>query len=248
MDRQRDAGPSTSPLRSRDGRDMNTLQSGVLKAALLLSPVLITVEELARTTVESNYVENESDPIADAASQLRAVSDHLTLWHTAGLLSIAYAAVWCLALLAIVLVIGRSRPVIATVTGIFGLCSVLGIAMHAIFYYADAGGLAQEADRGLAAQAASMGGDDLITIIGLIMFLLGTLLATVSMTFGLWRARALPWWGAVGFLVWFGYVFSGPETQAAAVLNLALLPPFIAVAQQLRHDDVPAQQPQPATT
>ena len=248
MDRKRDARPTTSPRRSRDGRDMNTLQSGVLKAALILTPVLITVEELARTTVESNYVENESDPIADAESQLQAVSDHLTLWHMAGLFSIAYAAAWCLALLAIVVVIGRSRPVIATVTGIFGLCSVLGIAMHAIFYYAIAGGLAQEADRALAAQAMSISGDDLITIVGLIMFLLGTLLTTVSMAFGLWRARALPWWGAVGFLIWFGYVFSGPEAQAAAVLNLALLLPFIAVARQLRHDEATAPEPQPATT
>lgn len=227
---------------------MNTLQSGVLKAALVLSPVLITVEELARTTVESNYVENESDEIADAASQLQAVSEHLTLWHAAGLISLAYAAAWCLALLAIVVVIGRSRPVIATVTGVLGLCSVLGIAMHAIFYYAIAGGLAQESDRALAIQAATIGGDDLITIVGLIFFLLGTLLVTVSMAFGLWRARALPWWGAVGFLVWFGYVFSGPEVQVAALLNLALLLPFIAVARQLRPDRVVVEQPQPATT
>ncbi|HKE67707.1 MAG TPA: hypothetical protein VKB55_00535 [Nocardioidaceae bacterium] len=227
---------------------MNTLQSGVLKAALVLSPVLITVEELARTTVESNYVENESDEIADAASQLQAVSDHLTLWHTAGLISIAYAAAWCLALLAIVVVIGRSRPVIGTVTGILGLCSVLGIAMHAIFYYAIAGGLAQESDRALATQAATIGGDDLITIVGLIFFLLGTLLVTISMAFGLWRARALPWWGAVGFLVWFGYVFSGPEARVAALLNLALLLPFIAVARQLQPGRAVLEQPQPATT
>ena len=74
----------------------------------------------------------------------------------------------------------------------------------------------------------------------------GTLAAIVCITFGLWRARALPWWGAMGLLVWFGYVFSGPETQAAALLNLALLLPFVAVARQLRSDRAIMPQAQPA--
>jgi hypothetical protein len=224
---------------------MNTFQTRVLQGALLISPLLITAAELARTTVERGHIENDSDPIADATSHVQAVSDGLTLWHTAGLLSIAFAATWCLALLAVTLVVGRLRPVVATITGFFGLCSVLGLAMHAIFEYATMGGLAQESDRGLAAQAATIGGDDLIMAVGVILFLLGILATTVSMTFGLWRAQALPWWGALGLLVWFAYVFIGPKQQPAALLNLAMLLPFIAVARRLPADHARTQQHQP---
>ena len=62
----------------------------------------------------------------------------------------------------------------------------------------------------------------------------------------LWRAQALPWWGAVGFATWLGYVFLGSEARAAALFNLALLLPFDAVARRLTPEPETAQLDEPA--
>ena len=216
---------------------MNRLHVRILAAGLVLSPVLITLEELARLTVENAYVEDENDPVADAASQLQAVADRLGLWHIAGLLDLVYIFTWCLALLAITIVIARSRPVLAAVAGLLGLASAIGIAMHFAFYYVPIGALAQETDRQLAARAGSIMGDDVMLVVALILFLVGTLTAVLAAGIGLWRAHALPWWGAGGLLVWLAYVALGSEARASALLNLALLLPFVAVARQLRTTD-----------
>ncbi len=216
---------------------MNRIHARILAAGLVLSPVLITLEELARLTVDNAYVEDENNSVADTANHLQAVSDRLGLWHLASMLSLGYAVTWCLALLAITIVIGRTRPVLAAVTGLLGLASVIGIAMHLAFYYAPLGALAQEPDRDLAARAGSIMGDDLVLVVGLVLFLLGTLAAVLTAGIGLWRAHALPWWGALGLLAWLAYVVLGSEATAAALMNLALLLPFVAVARQLRATD-----------
>jgi hypothetical protein len=212
---------------------MNRLHSAILAGGLLLSPVLITAEELIRTTVESGYVENESDRLADAASHLNAVGAHLPMWHAAAYLNLAYLFAWALALLAITLVIARARPLLGAASGLLGLVSVIGIAFHWALYYLPIASLAQISDRAMAARAASTQGDDQLLVIALLMYLAGTLLAVLAAGCGLWRAHALPWWGAAGLLVWLGYVFTGPEASFAAVLNLALLLPFVGVARQL---------------
>jgi hypothetical protein len=217
----------------RNRRGMNKLHSRILAGGLLLSPVLITVEELVRLTVDNAYVESETDPIADASSHLTAVADRLAWWHAAAYLDLAYAATWALALLAVAIVVARSRPVLAAVCGLLGLVSVLGIAFHWAFYYLPLASLAHEPDRDLAARALDAGGDDTLLVVALVMFLLGTLAAVLAAGVGLWRAHALPWWGAVGLAVWLGYVFLGPEARAAALFNLALLLPFVAVARRL---------------
>jgi hypothetical protein len=56
----------------------------------------------------------------------------------------------------------------------------------------------------------------------------------------------LPLWGAVGLAVWFGYVFLGPEARAAALFNLALLLPFVAVARRLTREPDAIQREAPA--
>ena len=208
---------------------MNRLHTSLLAAGLLLSPVLITVEELIRTTADSGYVENEADPVADAASHLQAVADHLTLWHAAAYLNLAYLFTWAIALLAVT----STRPMLGAASGLLGLVSVLGIAFHWAFYYLPLASLAQEDDRDMAAHAAATYGDDVLLVVALLMFLVGTLLAVLTAGFGLWRAHALRWWGAIGLVVWLGYVFVGPEARLAALLNLALLLPFVGVAQRL---------------
>lgn len=213
---------------------MNRLHASILTGGLLLSPALITLEELIRTTADSGYVENEADSVADAASHLQAVADHLAWWHAAAYLNLAYLFAWAIALLAVTIVIARIRPALGAVSGLLGLVSVLGIAFHWAFYYLPLASLAQADDRDMAAHAAATFGDDVLLVIALLMFLVGTLLAVLTAGLGLWRARALPWWSAVGLVVWLGYVLAGPEARLAALLNLALLLPFVGVAQRLR--------------
>ena len=227
---------------------MNRPNTLILSAGLLLSPVLLTAAEWVRLTVDNAYVEIESDSVADAASHLQAVADRLAWWHAAAYLDLAFIAAWALALLAITVVVGRTRPVLAALSGLLGLISTLGLAMHWAFYYIPLGSLAQEADRDLAARAASAYGDDRLLAIALLMFLLGTLLAVLGAGVGLWRAHALPWWAALGLLVWLGYVVTGTEARPAALLNLALLLPFLAVARRLApgKDPVAEREPTPA--
>jgi hypothetical protein len=212
---------------------MNRLHTSILTAGLLLSPVLLTAEELVRLTVDNQYVENESDDVLDNAAHIQAVAENTSLWHTAAYLDLGFLLTWAIALLAITIVVARSRPVLAAVVGLLGLVSSVGVAFHWAFYYLPLAGLAQAADRDLAARAASMYGDDTLIAIALLMFLLGTLLAVLAVGIGLWRAHALPWWGAVGVAVWLVFVFVGSEARAAALVNLALLLPFVAAARQL---------------
>lgn len=212
----------------------------------MLSPMLITAEELIRTTADNGYVENESDPVADASSHLQVVADHLAWWHAASYLNLAFLFTWATALLAITIVVARTRPVLGAMCGWLGLVSALGTAFHWAFYYLPLASLAQADDRDMAAQAASAFGDDVLLVIALLMFLVGTLLAVLMAGFGLWRSHALPWWGALGLAVWLGYVFVGPESRPAALLNLALLLPFVAVAQRLDPDRETARQLEPS--
>lgn len=230
----------------RHRRGMNRLHSRILAGGLLLSPVLITAEELIRLTVDNAYLENETDPVADASAHLAVVADRLTWWHAAAFFDVAYGATWALALLAVTILVARTNPVAAAVSGLLGLVSVLGVAMHWAFYYLPLASLAHEPDRDLAARALDAVGDGRLLIAALVMFLLGTLTAVLSAGVALWRAHALPWWGAVGLATWLGYVFLGPEARAAALLNLALLLPFVAVARRLTPEPDTAHREEPA--
>jgi hypothetical protein len=222
---------------------MNRLHTSILAGGLLLSPILLTGEELLRTTAEADYVENDADPVADAASQLQAVADHLPMWHAAAYVDLAYLLTWAIGLLAITIVVARVRPVLGTVTGLCGLASVVGVAFHWAFYYLQIASLAQVDDRGMAAQVVAEDGDGALGAIALLMFLLGTLLAVLTAGIGLWRARALTWYGAIGLAVWVGYVFAGPEARLAALLNLSLLLPFVGAARRLSLERIPTQAP-----
>jgi hypothetical protein len=46
-------------------------------------------------------------------------------------------------------------------------------------------------------------------------------------------------------VVWLGYVFAGPQARLAALLNLALLLPFVAVAQRLTPAEYPVSELEP---
>jgi hypothetical protein len=224
---------------------MDRLHSRILAGGLLLSPVLLTAEELVRLTVDNAYVENETDSVADAASHLAAVADRLAWWHAAAYLDLAYTATWALALLAITILVARTRPVAAAVSGLLGLVSVLGVTLHWAFYYLPLASLANEPNRDFAARA-SAAGDDILLIVALVMFLLGTLTALLAAGIALWRADALPWWAAAGFAVWLGYAFLGSEARVAALFNLALLLPFLTVARRLTPEPAMAHRDEPA--
>jgi hypothetical protein len=173
------------------------------------------------------------------------VADHLTLWHAAAYLNLVFLFAWAIALLAVTIVVARTRPALGALSGLLGLASVLGVAFHWAFYYLPLASLAQLDDRDMAAHAASTYGDDTLMAVALLMFLVGTLLAVLTAGFGLWRAHALPWWGAIGLVVWLGYVFAGPQARLAALLNLALLLPFVAVAQRLTPAEYPVSELEP---
>ena len=216
---------------------MNKLHSSILAGGLLICPVVLTAHEVARLRVDDLYVESETDRLADAYSHIGAVSDHLALWHAVSMLEVVYAATWALAMLAIVLVVARSRPVLAVVVGALGLVSTLGASLHTAFYFGTLDALAQIPDRDLAARAAAAMEEQFVVVVGIIMFLLGTVLAILAAGFALWRARVLPWWGVAGVLGWAAYVFVGSEEPVAAYANLLLLLPFAAAARALRHHD-----------
>lgn len=225
---------------------MNRSHTFILSGGLLLAPVVLTAEEWVRLTVDNAYLETDSDSVADAAAHLQAVADRLAWWHAAAYLDLAYVATWALAMVAITVLVARTRPVLAALSGLLGLISTLGLAMHWAFYYIPLASLAQEVDRDLAARAASVSSDDRLQAIALLMFLLGTLLAVLGAAVGLWRAHALPWWAALGLAVWLGYVVAGTETRPAALLNLALLLPFLAVARRLAPIKDPEARRKPA--
>jgi hypothetical protein len=73
-------------------------------------------------------------------------------------------------------------------------------------------------------------------------FLAGALLTPIVLGVGLWRVHALPWWAAVGLVVWLAAAFVGSEATLAALVNLALLLPFASVARRLSEPSATHQQ------
>jgi hypothetical protein len=204
----------------------------LLIACLLAAPALLTASELARLRVESAHVESE-DAVADARSQLDAVAAQLPLWHLAAVLDLLFILAWLGALLAAVIVIARTRPLAGLATGAVAVLSGLGFAMHHAFYYQALADLAGTPDHDRTARVLAASGSDWLSVVALLIFFAGALLTPIVLGVGLWRARALPWWAAAGLVLWFAGVFIGSEATPAALVNLALLLPFAAVARHL---------------
>jgi hypothetical protein len=224
-----------------------TLQQGLLTTCLLAAPVLLTASELARLRVENGRVESE-DTYRDVLSQLDAVTAHIGLWHLAAWLDLAFILTWTGALVAAVVVIHRTRPWIATLTGVTAALSIVGLSMHHAFYYQALADLAGIPDHVSTARLLAQAGSDPLSVAALLMFLLGALLTPVILGIGMWRARSLPWWAAAGFLLWLGSVLIGSEATPAALFNLALLLPFAALAGELTSAPRDVEQPQAVET
>jgi hypothetical protein len=208
------------------------LPRGLLTTCLLTAPVLLTASELARLQVENSRVESE-DAYRDVLSELDAVTAHIGLWHLAAWLDLAFILTWIGALVAAVIVIHRTRPWIATLTGVTAAVSVVGLSMHHAFYYQALADLAAIPGHESTARLLAQAGSDPLSVAALLMFLIGALLTTVILGIGMWRAHALPWWAAAGVLLWLGSILIASEATPAALLNLALLLPFAALAREL---------------
>jgi hypothetical protein len=228
---------------------MTLLQRRLAAAALLLAPLLLTASELARLRVDGAYVEDESDPVADAGSHISAVGQSLDLWRTAGLLALGFTVAWGLSLLAGASVISEHRPVLGAVAGVLAVVAVTGSALHLAFYYLPLADLAGSASSSEAARAgALLDGGDAISAVAFLVFLLGLLAAPAVAAFGLWRVRVLPWWAALAMLAWIVGGLVGAEGEPAAFVNLLLLIPAAVLARYLLRRPAPLSTSQPVAT
>jgi hypothetical protein len=222
--------PMTTPHMT--GTSRRPIHRPLLIACLLAAPAVLTVSELARLRVESAHVESE-DAVVDARSQLDAVAAQLPLWHLAAVLDLLFIIAWLGALLAAVLVVARTRPRAGLATGAVAVLSGLGLAMHNAFYYQALADLAGTPDHDQTARVLAASGSDWLSAVALLVFFAGALLTPIVLGVSLWRAHALPWWAAAGLVLWLAGVFVGSEATPAALVNLALLLPFAAVARHL---------------
>ena len=210
---------------------MTIPQRRLMSAALFVAPVLLTSSELLRLGVDGAYAENEADPVADAASHLAAVAGNLIAWRTAGFLTLGFVVVWGLALIGMAALLGERKPALGAAGVLVAVLATVGAALHLGFYYMPLGEFATSGDTALAARAAALDGHDPLATVALMLFLAGAL-APVFFAVGLWRASVLPWWGMLAVLAWFSTALSGAEQQPAALLNLLLLVPAVALARR----------------
>ena len=218
---------------------MTSPQRRLLVAALFLSPLLLTASELLRLRVDGAYVENQADPVADAASHLAAVAGNIAAWRWAGFLTLGFVTVWGVALIGMAVLLGERKPRLGPVGVVVAVLATVGSALHLAFYYLPLGQLATAGDPELAARAAALDGHDPLAAVALLLFL-ASALAPVVLAVGLWRASILPWWGMVAVLVWFGTALLGSEETPAALLNLLLLVPAAALARRRQYDPTQA--------
>ena len=219
------------------------LHRGLLTSCLIAAPVLLTVSELARLQVENSRVESD-DNYRDVLTQLDAVTAHIALWRLAAWLDLAFILTWTGALVAAVIVIHRTRPRIAALTGVTAAISVVGLSMHHAFYYQELADLAGIPDHDATARLLDQAGSEPLSVAALLMFLIGALLTPIILGVGMWRSQSLPWWAAAGLLFWMGSVLIGSEATPAALANLALLLPFAALARELTATSPAAKRPQ----
>jgi hypothetical protein len=156
---------------------------------------------------------------------------------------LAFILTWIGALVAAVIVIDRTRPRIAALTGVTAATSVVGLSMHHAFYYQALADLAGIPDHDATARLFAQAGSDPLSVAGMLMFLIGALLTPIILGIGMWRSQSLPWWAAAGLLFWMGSVLIGSEATPAALANLALLLPFAALARELTATSRAAKRP-----
>lgn len=168
-----------------------------LAAALVAAPLLLSAGEVVRKYVAWGEVDS-GDPLLDARDKIAHVAAHADLWLLHSYLTLFGILAWLGAMIAIAAVVSASRPVLGFVGGVLGLGSAVGYAAHLGFYTIPLGisaGLAgEQLDAAVAFWAAGEGDPFLEAVI--LFFIVTMVFGQLVLGFGLWRARAVPWWAA----------------------------------------------------
>ena len=201
--------------------------------ALTAAPLLLATGEFLRLRVEGSPDYSQSDDDIYRA-QIDAIAANPDAWMFHGIAVLLGTLAWALAVVGIVAVIGRSRPVLALVGGLLGLASAVAHGAHLGFYTVMlsvlAGMPAEERDAGVAAWAGA--GGDLLGNVLVLFFIVTFLVAPLLLAFGLWRERVIPWWAFTLFVVGQLLMAGAPEL-ILGLGQLLWLPAMILAARRL---------------
>jgi hypothetical protein len=198
--------------------------------ALIAAPLLLATGEFLRLQVEGSPDYSQSDNDIYRA-QIDSIAANPDAWFFHGIAVLLGTLAWALAVVAIVAVIGRSRPILALVGGLLGLASAVAHGAHLGFYTVMlsvlAGMPAEERDAGVAAWAGA-GGDVLGNVL-VLFFIVTFLVAPLVLAFGLWRERLIPWW-ALALLVIGQLVMAAAPELVLGLGQLLWLPAMLIAA------------------
>ncbi len=201
--------------------------------ALIAAPLLLTAGEFLRLLVEGSPVAHESDS-AIYRAQIDAIAANPDAWVFHGLAVLLGTTAWAVAVVAIVALIRRSRPILALVGGLLGLASAVAHGAHLGFYTVMLSVLARDARRRTGRRRCRVGGrrgDALGTV--LVMFFIVTfLVAPLVLAFGLWREQAIPLWAFALFVV--GHLLTAGASELVLGLGQLLwLPAMLITVRRL---------------
>jgi hypothetical protein len=170
--------------------------------ALVAAPLLFATGEFLRLQVEGGVDYSQGDTDIYRA-QIDAVAANPDAWLFHGMAVLIGTLAWALAVVAIIAVVGRSRPVLALVGGVLGLASAVAHGAHLGFYTVTMSVLGRMPADGRDAGVAVWGGtaDDPLGNVLVLFFMVTFFVAPLVLAFGLWRERAMPWWAFALFVV-----------------------------------------------
>ena len=212
---------------------MHTLHARAMAAGLIAAPVLLTASEALRLHIAGAYVENESDPAADVASELASVSSQLGTFRLAASLDAAFSVTWAISLVAMSVALAGLRPKLTLVGGLLGALSAVATGMHFAFYWVALEEFATAPNRAEVVRVLAADGGSPLFAFALVSFLLSGFLALLVLGLGLWRSGILPLWATGVLVLWLVAGIVGSEIPATALANLLLVVPFGLVARSL---------------
>lgn len=217
-----------------------------LAAALVAAPLLLTASEVVRKYVAWGEVDSE-DPLTDARDKLMHVAAQPDLWLLHSYLTLFGILAWLGAMIATAAAVGARRPVLGLFAGVLGLGSAVGYAAHLGFYTIPIGisaGLSGEQfDAAVTFWAAGDGDPFLESVI--LFFIAAMVIGQLVIGFGLWRARAVPWWAAACLPLSVALTLEPGRHPLWGSAMLLPLIPFLFIAEGTRH---PTRQPKSDVT
>jgi hypothetical protein len=204
-----------------------------LALALVLTPPLLTAEELLRSSVVPEG--------GSTAEQLRSVAAGAGWWRAYVLVGALSIVAFTAALLGFVAALQHRAPRLAAVGGALALLMAVAQALHLAFEGVLTAALAARPGEVAAADhvTAQLEGDPLGS--GSILLFIGTTtVVPFLLAAALWRTNAVAWWAAVPALLWPVVALFLGNGPLFAVSTLLLLPLTVAVARQLGAGGEPA--------